>query len=410
MRQFHILILLLLAMLTGCGNDEEFVIDCDIRGLGPEGVEMFYINRGVQRSTFHPVDGKVTLRGSSASPTLVDVFTAAGEPLFTCVAANGDELKVKMALDIPGKIEIKGNDASRDYARFITANDSLLRSGDVAAINRLVAEEVRSHPDRISSAVILVTHFNARGYELVADSLVNVLKPEARPSGVVGAFPGMVGEQVAADARGPVKAITVYCGRQNNRDTTLRYWPSSQSYTLLAFTGRNKGDSVRKILRNLTDSLHQRRFKALELSVMADSVAWELSVRRDSAKWMQGWLPGSVANPAVRNLQIPSAPFFIVADSMGRQVYRGHSLSAASDSIRYRLRRFLAKNSDDGENDAPGNAQPVESAVKNNGNDNRNGDIDTSPATATRSASKRHPAKPLARPKDAELMKSSDKL
>lgn len=404
MRQFHILMLMLLAVLTGCGNDEEFVIDCDIKGLGPEGVDMFYISRGVQRSTFHPVDGKVTLRGSSAEPTLVGVFTSDGQPLFACIAANGDELKVKMAIETPGKIEIKGNDASRDYARFISANDSLLRSGDVAAVNRLVAEEVRSHPDRISSSAILMTYFNARGYEMLADSLVNVLKPEARPAGVVGAFPGMVGEQVSTDARGPVKAITVYCGRQDDRDTVIRYWPSSQSYTLLAFTGRNKGDSVRKVLRTLTDSLHQRRFKALELCVMADSVAWELSIRRDSAKWMQGWLPGSVANPAVRNLQIPSVPFFIVADSMGRQVYRGHSLSAADDSVRHRLSRFLKKNDSDKEkNTDEKNSDDTDSRKKEDGK------VSSHAAKPMKTASKRLPSKQIAKPNDSELMKSSDR-
>ena len=404
MRQFHLLMLMLLAVLTGCGNDEEFVIDCDIKGLGPEGVEMFYINRGVQRSTFHPVDGKVTLRGSSAEPTLVGVFTSEGEPLFSCIASNGDGLKVKMALDTPGKIEIKGNDASRDYARFLTANDSLLRSGDVAAINRLVAEEVRTHPDRIASAAILVMYFNARGYEMLADSLVNVLKPEARPSGVVGAFPGMVGEQVAADARGPVKAITIYCGRQDDRDTVIRYWPSSQSYTLIAFTGRNKGDSVRKVLRTLTDSLHQRRFKALELCVMADSTAWRLSISRDSAKWMQGWLPGSVSNPAVRNLQIPSAPFFIVADSMGRQVYRGYSLTAAYDSIRHRLSRFLIKN--DSDKDETTDEKATAAAATEKDDKKVAAPAKTIP-TPAKTATKRLPAKQLAKPKDAELMKSA---
>ena len=67
-----------------------------------------------------------------------------------CVAQNGDELEVKMDLEKPGVIKIKGNDASEKYARFVTENDSVLKSGDVAAINALVADEVMAHPDRIS--------------------------------------------------------------------------------------------------------------------------------------------------------------------------------------------------------------------------------------------------------------------
>ena len=34
MRYIHILIIMLLVSMASCGNDEEFVINCEIRGLG----------------------------------------------------------------------------------------------------------------------------------------------------------------------------------------------------------------------------------------------------------------------------------------------------------------------------------------------------------------------------------------
>lgn len=348
MRYIHILIIMLLVSMASCGNDEEFVINCEIRGLGSKGVEMYYTTRSMQRSGFHPVDGKIVLRGVASEPTLVEVFTTDGEPLFMCVAQNGDELEVKMDLEKPGVIKIKGNDASEKYARFVTENDSVLKSGDVAAINALVADEVMAHPDRISSAMLLVTRFNARGYELKADSLVNTLKPQARPSWVMGAYPGMVGEQVSSMARGTVKPITINCGQLNERDTTLRYWPSNQTYSMIVVTGTGKGDSVRTMLKELTGKLPKRRFKALEVAVMGDSAMWKLAIRRDSAKWMQGWVAGGVAGIAVRTLQIPGVPYFIVADSLGNQVYRGYSATAAGDSVKSRLARFFdSENSDE---------------------------------------------------------------
>lgn len=366
MRYLHVILMSLLVVLTGCGNDEEFVINCEIRGLGSTGVEMYYTSRGIQHSSFHPVDGKVALHGVSSEPTLVEVYTMDNQPLFSCVARNGDEISVKMEMDKPSTLKIKGNDASEQYARFVAENDSLLRSNDVAAINALVADEVRRHPDRMSSALLLVTRFNARGYELEADSLINTLKPEARANGVTGAYPRLVGEQVSTSARGNVKPMTIQIGRQNRRDTVVRYWPSNQSYSLIVVTGNGKGDSVRRVLRELTKSLHERRFKALEIAAMGDSTSWAIATARDSAKWMQGWLPGSVASPAVRALAIPSVPFFIVTDSTGRQIYRGHSRVAAEDTVKARLERFLK--SGDGEepdNDAAGEtAAPAASAVK----------------------------------------------
>lgn len=341
----EIILLLFVLLLSACGNDEEFVINCEIRGLGSKGVEMYYTTRGVQRASFHPVDGKVSLRGVSAEPTLVEVFTLDNELLFTCVARNGDELKVKMDLDKPGQVEIKGNDASEQYAAFTSANRELLDSRDVAAINRLVAAEVREHPDRISSAMLLVTLFNARGYELEADSLVNILKPAARPSWVVGAYPGMVGEQVSTAARGNIKPISMRYARLNQQDTTLRYWPSSQSYTMLVFVGGHRADSINHTLRNLYKELNKRRFSILELCVMGDSASWSSSLRGDSVRWMQAWVPGGTGNQVIRSIHVPSLPYFIVADSLGAQVYRGRSLSAADDTVRARLARFLKPDS-----------------------------------------------------------------
>lgn len=354
MRKLQIFMLMLLPLLTACGGGDEFVIKCNIRDLGTESVEMYYINRGVQHSVFHAVDGKVELHGSSATPTLVEVFKSDNTPLFRCIAANGDVIKVKLDPGRPEEIEVKGNDASEQLARFMSANDSLLRTRDVAAINRLVAEEVRSHPDRVSAAAILATCFRARGYELLADSLVNALKPSARPAGVMGAFPDLVGSQVSSSARGSVRPMTFYCGYENKKDTTVRYWPSGQSYSLIAVTAVRRPDSVRRVLKELTDSLPLRRFKVIEVAVTGDSAQWASNVTSDKEKWMQAWVPGGVGGTAIRPLQIPAIPFFIVADSTGRQIYRGYSIFAASDTVRSRLSAHISKvDADDDAADSP---------------------------------------------------------
>lgn len=341
MRHLHsILISLLLVVFASCGNNEEFLINCKIRGLGSKGVEMTYTTRGVQRVGFHPVDGKVTLRGVSDKPVLVEVSTIDNRLLFTCVAQNGDNLDVELDLDKPTSLKISGNDASEEYSRFIVDNDSLLQSDDVAGINRLIAAEVRRHPDRISSAMLLATRFQARDYELEADSLINTLKPDARPSGVMGAFASLVGEQVSSSVGSPVRAMTINCGYQNKQDTTMRYWASNQSYSMLVVTGYHRGDSIGKTLRELCDSLPDRRFKAFEIAVTGDSAMWKIAVRNDSTKWVKAWVPGGTASNEVRSLTVSSIPYFVVADSTGRQIYRGRSLSAANDTVRNRLESF----------------------------------------------------------------------
>lgn len=370
MRHLHsILISLLLVVFASCGNNEEFLINCKIRGLGSKGVEMTYTTRGVQRVGFHPVDGKVTLRGVSDKPVLVEVSTIDNRLLFTCVAQNGDNLDVELDLDKPTSLKISGNDASEEYSRFIVDNDSLLQSDDVAGINRLIAAEVRRHPDRISSAMLLATRFQARDYELEADSLINTLKPDARPSGVMGAFASLVGEQVSSSVGSPVRAMTINCGYQNKQDTTMRYWASNQSYSMLVVTGYHRGDSIGKTLRELCDSLPDRRFKAFEIAVTGDSAMWKIAVRNDSTKWVKAWVPGGTASNEVRSLTVSSIPYFVVADSTGRQIYRGRSLSAANDTVRNRLESFWgtasSKKSDKDSPKAVDNKKPTAKPTPN---------------------------------------------
>lgn len=370
MRHLHsILISLLLVVFASCGNNEEFLINCKIRGLGSKGVEMTYTTRGVQRVGFHPVDGKVALRGVSDKPVLVEVSTIDNRLLFTCVAQNGDNLDVELDLDKPTSLKISGNDASEEYSRFIVDNDSLLQSDDVAGINRLIAAEVRRHPDRISSAMLLATRFQARDYELEADSLINTLKPDARQSGVMGAFASLVGEQVSSSVGSPVRAMTINCGYQNKQDTTMRYWASNQSYSMLVVTGYHRGDSIGKTLRELCDSLPDRRFKAFEIAVTGDSAMWKIAVRNDSTKWVKAWVPGGTASNEVRSLTVSSIPYFVVADSTGRQIYRGRSLSAANDTVRNRLESFWgtasSKKSDKDSPKAVDNKKPTAKPTPN---------------------------------------------
>jgi len=332
--------IVLLFVAGGCGEREEFVIKCDIAGLGTDGVDMYYTmpGGGVRKASFHPVDGKVELRGQSPQAAVVEVFTLDGGRLFTCLASNGDELEVKLDPSRPESLEIRGNEASEEYARFMADNSKFIAGGgDHEALNRRVAAEVSSKPDKLSSALILATCFDARGHELQADSLIELISGNPEAIEVMGAFVSMVRMQVAPSARENVKPITI----RTARDTVARYRPFDQSYSMLVFTGMHGDDSVAKELRRLYRKLSRSRFRALEIAVTGDSASWAASVAGDSAGWMQAWLPGGVGNAVVRPYQVAALPYFIVADSTGRQIYRGRSLGTARDSVARRLKPYL---------------------------------------------------------------------
>lgn len=330
---------LMLLAAVACGNEEGFVIKCDIKGLDTHGLEMVYMTRGgVSRGSFHPVDGKVELKGVSAEPTLVEVFTLDGGLLFSCVAADGDRMKVSMTLGDPSSLALSGQDASRDYSAFVAEHDSVLTNGSDADVNALIAEAVRSNPSSMASTLLMVTRFRSAGYELLADSLLGEIAPEARPALLASSYASTVGEQVTTSARGEVKSFTLHIGLDSmGRDTLVRYVPSRQSYSLLAFTDSRKPDSLTRRMRELRKTYGKRRLRIVEISVAGDSAQWRSAVKGDSMNWIQAWAPGGTSAREIRRLAVPRAPYFIVSDSSGAQLYRGASVHEADKLLRDRL-------------------------------------------------------------------------
>lgn len=332
---------IVLLTVMSCGSEDGFVIKCEIEGLDTRGLEMVYMTRGgVSRASFHPVKGKVELRGASPQPTLVEVFTLDGSLLFSCVAADGDHMEVKMKLDDPGSLTVKGQDATRDYAAFVAQHDSLLTRGTDEEVNRLIAESVRSNPKSMASTLLMVTRFRTAGYELEADSLLSEIAPEARPALLAGSYASMVGEQVSTSARGEVKSFTFREALDSlGHDTIVRYVPSMQSYSLLTFTDSRRPDSITRRLRALRKALPQRRLKIIEISLQSDSSMWHATANKDdSINWYRVWAPGATAGREIRRLAVPRTPFYIVTDSTGAQLYRGTSAYEADTLIRNKFK------------------------------------------------------------------------
>lgn len=321
-------------MLTGCGDDNpHFTLRCRIEGLGSQGVDMIYTDhRGVLRKvTSHPDSkGIVEFTGSSATPTLAELFTTgSGEPLLALPVKDGEKVEARMVMGQPLTLEVKGWKPAPAYAELAAAIDSL---ADPEERNRAVAKQVKEHPGDFLSALMLITRFHVPGHELEADSLLNLLLPEARPQGMMKNWAVPLGTQTSTGARGEMKNVSMVYGTDSVRRANLA--PGLQSYGLLLVTSQTKKRDIVLALRSLRDSFPRSRLEILEASVNPDSATWRSSIARDTANWQQGWTPGGVSSAALRRLQIPRVPYYIVSDSTGRVMYRGDDFTAADSTIR----------------------------------------------------------------------------
>lgn len=327
-------ILLALLSLTSCGKKKYFAIQGQIEGLGSQIVTLTYFAyEGLKRETASAEGGKFTFRGESAEPTLC-LIESNGRELISVVAQNGDKIKLSGDFATPYSIKAKGNGASRQISNFLTSNAETLLSGNAEAINRKIAEFVSNNRNNIASVALMTSYFRTPGFEVLADSLLQIINPNVRTAPIMQNFGPVLATQLTKHSAREIVPMSIYL----RTDTVISFSPSGSSYTFMAFLGDNKAmrDSVIPHLRKLNE-MPKRRMQVLEISTAKDSALWKRSTAADSAGWHQMWSPGTIANVELHNLSVPRIPFFIISDSVGTQVLRTSSVKAAIAEINKRL-------------------------------------------------------------------------
>ena len=122
----------------------------------------------------------------------------------------------------------------------------------------------------------------------------------------------------------------------DNDDSLRSYNPRHSRLSLIVISDNKSGraDSIVPQLRRLRRTYNDKTAGHSGLFGRRDTTVWKQSIRNDSSRWLQGWGAGSLASPAISRLGVRSLPFFVVADSTGKQLYRGLSIAQALKYIK----------------------------------------------------------------------------
>ena len=328
-------------MLWACGDDDRFWVEGVVDGLGTRGLQLLYEsgNGGVHVEELQAIDGKFSVEGAAKDYTLAHLLTSDGRLVARMLVRNGQTLKCVFDIDNPYNIQIKGNNPSEEWAKFLRENHEVLRDGSHDDANRLILGYVDGHKEDLQSSALMLTQYYAVDDESRADSILALIAPEARPDALVAGYRRMVSRLNTAALEEKIRSFNIY----NARGKRENYYPGRASYSMIYFSGApgERRDTVTPVLHKLVDSLPKRRIQVLEVSMARDTSIWKRNWRADTTAWAQVWVPGGPANPDFARLDIPRLPYWILCDSLGVAVYRGSSLSVAVDSLR---RRIHAKN------------------------------------------------------------------
>lgn len=322
--------------VSGCGNDETFTISGIVHGAGTQNLRIGYVDNGsVVNDVTVAVDGKFRYEGSASHPVVVDIFSSSRKLIGNVYAENGDAIEGEWNIDKPYDAKVDGNSASGDWAKFLRENSEVFQSGNVDAANDAIGRYVESHRDNVVSTLLMITNYNAAANESRADSLFNLIEPEARPDALVASYRQMTAGINAEMITRKIMPMRLYAGD----DSVVSFRPSLQTLALLCFTEQQGRGEIVPRLRRLTKDYPEKRLRVVDISFASDTSAWRNITRRDSASWDECWAVGSAGNKSIEYLSVPRTPYFIVADSAGMQLYRGSSIEEAERLIDIALKQ-----------------------------------------------------------------------
>lgn len=321
---FSLILTIILTLLCACSDRDRFVIEGQFEGEAPQSVRaLFYAQGALQNVPVSVREGKFVIEGRSSDPVIIDIFLPDKTRIATLVATNGETVKLKLSAK-PYSFSAEGDDTSEELSKWVKDNASTLNGGDSEEINGIIEKYIKDNRDNLLSTVLLLSYYDSSLDPVEGASLFDMIAADVRPSSMVEGYSEMLGRMKAGIEGVVVDPIAYYVAR----DSANIFTPRDQHYTLLALTSTMHGRDT--IVGELARLAENDSVKVVELSVDRDSTVWRRSIAPDSAAWVQGWLPGGVMSAGVEQLAIPRLPYFVIVDSVGNQLLRSPSVTAAS--------------------------------------------------------------------------------
>lgn len=293
-----------------CGSKSPYKIDGTVEGMGTQNVTaIYYAGTSLKEVSTNAINSVFHIEGNSEEPVVVEFYDNQRNRIGCVVAQNGDEVAVKYKYGTPNYMEATGNETSELLSAFLNKN------GD--ALNGAIEKQIMSEPASALSEVLAAYYYDVSDDAVRADSVLSLFdyttvvnNPMLRGKAEVAAR--------LADVDETVEAFDLF----SSNDSIEHFAPSTETPTLYIFTDVHRlPDSI----LNYADSL-ARDIRVALIRLSVDTFGWHKDTYRFSKKVKHFWALGGTANERLDCFNIPSVPYFVVADTTARQIYRGTCL------------------------------------------------------------------------------------
>ncbi len=333
-----ILPLFLAMAVSSCGSDNSFRINGKISNFGTGNLRVVYYADGAVQSVMAPaIDGKFSMTGRIERPSFARIYTGNGLVAGKFIVKPGENIEAEFNMSDPTEIKLDGDDDSKRLAGFITEHAETIRKGDTAALNEAIARYVSDNPRRIVSGALMADYFDARGHEEEAMELIGKLDDEVVAAASLTGVADLMRKLAAPADSLRLEPFPLFF----DGDSIVEINPQACPATILMFTDADSrnADSITAALSVWHRQAKAGKLQVIDISCDTDTATWHASLREtapaDSVgksvaqKIRRCWSASPYNLQGLEQMPVATVPWFVVADSTRRILYRGASLTAA---------------------------------------------------------------------------------
>lgn len=335
--------LLVMLSLQSCGSDSTFRINGKIDNFGTGNLRVVYYADGAVQSVVAPaIDGKFSMTGRLNRPAVGRVYTGNGIPVGRFAVRPGETIEAEFDISDPTKMKFSGNDDSQRLAEFAGQNAALINGGDTEALNSVIARYVTDNSKRLVSGILMADYFDMRGHEAQARELIDKLSDEVVAAASLHGLTDLTRRLTVPTDSLHLEPFRLF----SDKDSATEINPQARALTLLLFTDNSnrRSDAVTGLVTAMEPLGKKGSLQMVEISCDPDTAAWKTSVKKSAtdadtlrtSPWsrvQRCWTPAPYNIMGLEEIPVASLPWFVVADSTRRVLYRGPSADDARKSI-----------------------------------------------------------------------------
>lgn len=337
-RMRGILILLGFLLLMGACTKNEVKLRFQLPKDVNEPCRILYYasgkNAGMIRETVVQINaGKGEAVLPMRYPSVIYLFSPSQRiPSALVYAERGDLFTVTGKNGNVSEWNVSGNKVTETLSAWRLENQSLIKSKEreTEKLNKAVADFVKGNSADPAAAIILYYYFVRRNHEKEFFRLQASLAPEVRGDEellTALSMPDLITS--LPDVAGIPREI-VLVGDSGYADTVRL---NKNGGTFLMFLSSPDGNIPVDTLKSLLE--RRKKGTLAEIYMDIDSMSWRRYLRKDTIKGLKRlWMPMGLADSIALEAGVRRAPYYIVIDSEGKDVYRGDDWKEAAGKFR----------------------------------------------------------------------------